>query len=297
MVGLLNLDKPAGLSSAQAIARLRHSSGERRVGHGGTLDPAATGVLPVFFGRATVLAERLSSQGKAYLAGVRFGAESDTDDAEGRLELVPTPGLEASTVAAMLLHFVGQVTQAPPAFSAIKLGGRRSYALARQAGLSGAAMPAPAERPVRVDALRLISLIPGEPGPLLTLELECGPGYYVRSLARDLGRVLGGGAHLESLVRTRVGSLRLEDAISLEAAQAAGIGLARALLPARAAAAGLVEVMVGRDSVVELRHGRALPAPGAPDGPAAAIDDRGHVLAIGRVVAAAFLPRRLVEVE
>ena len=208
-VGVLNLDKPRGVTSAAVVGRLRRSSGVRRVGHGGTLDPLASGVLPIFFGRATVLADLLSRQGKRYRAGVRFGAGSDTDDAEGELEAAKVPdALDAATVEATLAPFVGTIQQRPPAYSAIKVEGERSYRRAR----AGEAVELPA-RPVVVEALELVSWQPaaiGQCGPLAVVDVSCGPGFYVRSLARDLGVAVGTRAHLETLVRTSVGPLRLE---------------------------------------------------------------------------------------
>ena len=293
VAGLLNIDKPPGLTSAAVVGRLRRSSGIKRVGHGGTLDPLATGVLPIFFGRATVLAERLSAQGKSYRAGVRLGAASDTDDAAGQLHVVGVPrGVDGDAVAAALAEFVGVIEQAPPAFSAIKIGGRRSYKLAR----SGQAV-ALAPRPVRADALRVVGFAPAEaaePGPLVTIEVDCGPGFYVRALARDLGRRVGTEAHLETLARTSVGGLRVEAALSLHVAEELGAGIVEAFLPLAPALVGLGEVKVDVAGAAELARGMAVDAGGVETGDAFAAW-AGRVLAIGAVREGQFHPRRLVQ--
>ena len=291
LLGLLNVDKPGGLTSAAVVGRLRRSGGERRVGHGGTLDPLATGVLPIFFGRATVLAEYLSVQGKAYRGDVVLGWTSTTDDAEGAL--VPAPlssPAEAADVAAALAPFVGEHLQAPPAFSAVKIDGRRSYARARQ----GEA-PQPAPRPVRLDSARLLGLEQRDAGLTAVIEIECGAGYYVRALARDLGRALGGGAYLSGLRRTRVGPLRVEDAISLDAAEALGGELHTRLLSPLAAVGNMLEVAVLPTDEGRLAHGMEVEAAVIGTGPAYARGDGDRVLAIGAVAGGRFRPHRLVD--
>ncbi|MEA2645429.1 MAG: tRNA pseudouridine55 synthase [Chloroflexota bacterium] len=290
LVGVLCVDKPAGMTSAAVVGTLRRSSGTRRVGHGGTLDPAATGVLPVFFGRATVLADHLSAQGKSYRAGIRLGAGSTTDDAEGELTPAALPvGLTQDTVVGALAGFVGDIMQRPPAYSALKVDGVRSYRRVRR-GEGDAPLP---PRPARVDRAELVRVeAGGDGGPLAVVDIDCGPGFYVRALARDLGEALGTRAHLESLVRTRVGALALDDAVSLDAAVAAGEDLA--LLPVRDVVRGWAAVRA-EDGVEDLLQGRAVAAPGAPDGPSYAQDGAGRVLAIGEVRDGSFHPRRLVE--
>jgi tRNA pseudouridine55 synthase len=266
----------------------------KRVGHGGTLDPLASGVLPIFFGRATVLADLLSRQGKSYRAGIRFGASSTTDDGEGELTPAEVPvGLDADAVGAVLVGFAGSIQQRPPEFSAIKVAGERSYRRAR-AGQAVALPP----RQVLVASVALASWQPaaaGEAGPLAVVDLSSGPGFYVRSLARDLGEAVGTAAHLESLVRTGVGPLRLEDAISLEDAEAQGRGIAGALSPPRVALVGRTAVDVDKAGEEALRHGREVEAPEAEPGDAYAVDAAGRVLALGHVSGRRFRPRRLVE--
>jgi tRNA pseudouridine55 synthase len=273
------------------VGRLRRSSGIQRIGHGGTLDPSATGVLPIFLGRATVLTEYLSRQGKSYRAGVRLGAGSSTDDAEG--ELCPSEvsrGLDSRAIAVALEAFVGDIEQRPPVFSAVKLGGERSYRRARRGELE----PPPARR-VRVDSIRLVALQAGAEGPLAVVEVECGPGFYVRALARDLGLALGTRAHLAWLQRTCVGGLRLEDAIPLAVLEAAGADLDAFVRPSGEAMAEVPSVRVGETSFSDLRLGRSVPVAAAALPRAYATDAAGRVLALGRVLGGQFHPHRLVE--
>ena len=294
VVGVLNLDKPSGLTSTAALARLKRSSGERRVGHGGTLDPQASGVLPVFLGRATVLASCLSGASKEYVATVRFGFTSETDDADGALQPGPAgaESFSAADVVAALARFTGAIEQRPPAFSAIKLNGRRSYRIARS--LPRGESPVLAPRAVMVHSAELRSFDPG-PSPAATIHVHCGPGFYVRALARDLGEALGVGAYLQCLVRTRVGPLLLEAAVPLDAAVELGGDIAKQLLTPLAVLGdfGLVDVPDAR--IADLRHGRAVPALGVPEGDAGARDPGGRLLAVGVVRAGLFRPRRLVE--
>jgi tRNA pseudouridine55 synthase len=279
------------MSSAAVVAGLRRSSGITRVGHGGTLDPAATGVLPIFLGRATVLADWLSRQGKSYLAGIRLGTGSDTDDAEGSLTPAALPtGIDEAMVATALAAFCGEVLQQPPAFSAVKVDGQRSY---RRARLGDSSLP-PARR-VRVDSIRLLEMQMEPDGPLALVEVECGPGFYVRSLARDLGASLGTRAHLASLSRTRVGCLRIEDAIPLADLEQAGGGLGRFVQPAAAALTDVPAVRVAARAVADLRLGRSVAVVAEAAEHAYATDDGGHVLALGRVLGGHFHPHRLVE--
>jgi len=291
LIGLLNIDKPAGLTSAAVVGRLRRSGGEKRIGHGGTLDPSATGVLPIFYGRATVLAEYLSGQGKVYRGEVVLGWSSTTDDAEG--ELTPAPldgGVGASELEQVLMGFIGEHLQAPPAYSAVKIGGRRSYSRAR-AGED----PQPKPRPVLLAAARLDSLVDDRGAPCAVIEISCGPGFYVRALARDLGRALGGGGYLRTLRRTGVGPLSVADGVGLEEAEALGPGVAARLTSPLAAVGALLEVPVRPADEVRLAHGMAVPSSVVGVGPAYARGEGDRVLAIGEVHSGSFLPHRLVD--
>jgi tRNA pseudouridine55 synthase len=290
-VGILNVDKPAGLTSAAVVARLRRSTGAKRIGHGGTLDPAATGVLPVFLGRATLLAEMLSSQGKSYSAAIRLGAGSDTDDAEGTLVPAPVSGsVDAAKVESALQAFAGEIEQRPPAFSAIKVDGERSYRRARRGDLER-----PPARSVRVDAIRLVELRSDPGGPLVMLQVDCGPGFYVRALARDLGASLETRAHLAWLQRTRVGGLSIADSVPLAELEAAGGDIAAFLRPAAAALTDMPPVRVGESAAAELRLGRPVPVASPAMENVYATDAGGRVLALGRVLGGKFHPHRLVE--
>jgi tRNA pseudouridine55 synthase len=211
MDGIFVIDKGEGLTSHDVVARVRRLAHQKRVGHAGTLDPAATGVLPILLGQATRVAEYLSASGKAYRAVIRFGVETNTYDREGEVtRTASAAALAALTLAqieAALPAFLGEQAQLPPIYSAIKRGGKPLYALAR-AGEDVVVEP----RHVRIDALRVVAW----QSPDLTLDVECGKGTYIRSLAYDLGQRLGPGAHLAALRRTRSGPFTLDQAITLE---------------------------------------------------------------------------------
>lgn len=227
MDGILVLAKPPGRTSHDMVALVRRLAATKRVGHGGTLDPFATGVLPLYLGRATRMLEYHLGDGKSYRATVCFGASSTTDDLEG--ELSPADGTppDRTTVEAALGSFRGPIAQRPPAFSAVKVAGRRAYALAR-AGEAPALEP----RQVRVDRLELTAWDGSDPErPIATIELDCSAGTYVRALARDLGRAVGNAAYLGSLTRTASGPFRLEDAHSLDEVRSAAAGGADGLQP------------------------------------------------------------------
>lgn len=210
MHGFLNIDKPAGLTSHDVVARVRRLSGQRRVGHAGTLDPAATGVLVVALGAATRLIEYVQDQTlKRYTAVVCLGTTTTTDDAEGEiLERHPMPAFDIAVIEQALASLRGEIMQTPPMYAALHYAGRRLYELARQ----GVTVDVPA-RAAYVERLDLVTYAP----PLLTLDVLCGKGTYVRALARDLGAALGCGGHLAALRRTAVGTFRIEDAIPLVA--------------------------------------------------------------------------------
>lgn len=263
LVGILIIHKAAGWTSHDVVARARRLLGIKRVGHAGTLDPAATGVLPLCLGQATRVVEYLSASGKSYHATIVFGVETDTFDTEGAVtatQSVP-PTLDRAAIQAALPAFTGEIQQAPPRFSALKRDGQRLYDLARR----GVAFEVP-PRPVRIDALTIRDWQP----PTLTLDVECGKGTYIRSLAHDLGAALGPGAHLAGLVRTRVGPFTLRDAISLpdlEAAIAAGT-LSDHLYAADTALETLDAAILGPEHAARLGHGLVLALPTPPDDPA-----------------------------
>ncbi len=246
MTGIINLDKPSGISSARAVARVKRLLPRgTRIGHAGTLDPFATGVLLLLVGRATKQCERLMSQAKQYEATIKLGATTATLDPESPEEpFSPSydagvrpplsnesvdqlgrdsqdsvtvrehPG--AAEVRAVLARFVGAISQRPPAFSALKVSGQRAYKLAR-AGKPVELQP----RPVRVDALELLDYA----WPLLRLRIDCGRGFYVRSLARDVGEALNVGGYLTALRRTRIGQFTAAHAVKLEQLESDGPGM------------------------------------------------------------------------
>ena len=211
MQGFLNFHKPQGMSSHDCVGAVRRLLGIKKVGHGGTLDPLAAGVLPIAVGRATRLLPYLPED-KAYRAVIRFGLTTTTDDLEG--EIITQQAADRLTVeeiAACLPEFKGTIDQVPPAFSAIQVQGQRLYDLARK----GRAVTPPS-RVVTIHHLTVQHWQPGEQ-PELTLDIDCGPGTYIRSIARDLGDRVGTGATLAHLIRTRSGGFDLADGLSLEA--------------------------------------------------------------------------------
>lgn len=207
MDGILNINKAPGMTSHDVVARVRKLIKQKRVGHAGTLDPAATGVLPICIGQGTRVAEYLSESGKAYQAVITFGIVTDTYDGEGSvLRTKDASTLQLDQIVAALPSFLGQQMQLPPSYSAIKLQGQPAYKRAR-AGENITLEP----RPIEIQQLQILDWQP----PQLTLAIECSKGTYIRSLAYDLGEYLGYGAHLSSLVRTRSGPFVLAESISL----------------------------------------------------------------------------------
>lgn len=245
--GVLVVDKPAGWTSHDVVARCRKLLGTRKVGHSGTLDPGATGVLVLGVGAATRLLRYLTPLPKAYEATVRFGIETTTLDAEGdETARHDMSGLTAPEVAAAATAFVGDIDQVPPMVSAVKVGGRRLHELARE-GIE-------VDRAARRVTVSRFDLTPTDDPLSYRAVVECSSGTYVRSLAADLGHALGGGAHLTTLRRTAVGGFDLDDAVPLDSVDVA------ALLPLTAAVAGLASVRVDDDTAASVRVGKVLPA-------------------------------------
>lgn len=210
MQGFLNFYKPQGMSSHDCVGAVRRLTGIKKVGHGGTLDPLAEGVLPIAVGRATRLLPYLP-EGKAYRAVIRFGLTTTTDDLEGEiLTQQAADRLTVEDIAACLPKFQGTIAQVPPAFSAIQVQGQRLYDLARKGRVV-----TPPSRVVTIHALTVQQWQPGEQ-PELTLDIDCGPGTYIRSIARDLGDRLGTGATLAHLTRTRSGGFDSAHSLTLD---------------------------------------------------------------------------------
>jgi tRNA pseudouridine55 synthase len=270
------VDKAAGWTSHDVVARLRRCFGQRRVGHAGTLDPDATGVLLVGLGRVTRLLRFLQETGKEYRARVVFGVATDTLDASGAvLERAEMP-LTREQLDAALPAFTGAIEQVPPMVSALKVGGRKLYELAR-AGEEVERAP----RGVRIDTLVVEEFAPGA-YPEVTLRIECSSGTYVRSLAADLGTALGGCAHLAALRRLRVGSFGLDEAHTIEAIEEQPDSV---VLPPVDAMRALESVVVTGEQERAVAHGatfaaRTLLPSEAGDGPFAVVDGERHLLAI-----------------
>jgi tRNA pseudouridine55 synthase len=273
--GLLVLDKPGGMTSREAVdAAARWFPRRTKIGHTGTLDPLATGVLVLCLGRATRLVEYVQAMGKTYRSVFVLGAASDTDDADGAvtpIEGARDSGIDA--IQAALTSFTGTIEQVPPAHSAAKVAGKRAYALARQ-GEEVALQP----RAVTVYGIDVL----GYEWPRLEVEVRCGKGTYIRSLARDLGRKLGCGGYVEVLRRTRVGPFTADAAVRLDAdRQAARAGL----LPLELALAELPRVVLPAGDSRRLLTGQAVGLPqalSAQDGEVAVFDDRG-IVGVARV--------------
>ncbi|MCR9221820.1 MAG: tRNA pseudouridine(55) synthase TruB [Alphaproteobacteria bacterium] len=255
--GWLVLDKPAGLGSTQAVSRARRLYDARKAGHGGTLDPFATGLLPIAFGEATKTVQYVMEGLKTYRFTVRFGVTTDTLDPEGevtaRSDALPDALPDRAAIKAALSAFTGEIEQIPPAFSAIKIDGARAYDKAR----AGEAVEI-APRRVFVERLRLIET----PDPSrAVLEMRCGKGTYVRALARDLAAALGTVGMVEELRRTAVAGFAESQAISLEALEQLGhnpAALAERLLPIEAALDGIPAMAVSEAEAVRLRNGQAV---------------------------------------
>jgi tRNA pseudouridine55 synthase len=267
--GLLVVDKPAGPTSHDVVARVRRALRERRIGHTGTLDPAATGVLALVLGRATRLAQFLSGSDKSYEAVVRLGFSTDTADAQGRATGAAIdaalPGREA--IDAALDAFRGTFLQQPPAFSAKKIDGKRSHKLARarRRAESDRATPQTESDPAAVSALptpatvtaHAIAIVTVE-GNLVTLTVDCSAGFYVRSLAHDLGERLGVGGHIVALRRTRSGDFSLADARDLDTLERQPASAAARVIPLAGMLPRLAPVVLTADGVRKAIHGREL---------------------------------------
>jgi tRNA pseudouridine55 synthase len=254
MDGLLVIDKPVGPTSHDVVTRVRRILGERRVGHTGTLDPGASGVLPLVVGRATRLARFLSAAGKSYDAAIQLGVATDTGDSAGspvgRVFQGPFPGRESIDRA--LDAFRGTFLQQPPAYSAKRIGGKRSHRLARAAAIAMAAPPAlPAPVRVTVHALELGSIEEGR----VTLHVDCSAGFYVRGLAHDLGQRLGIGGHLAALTRVRSGHLTLGDAAVLTALELDPAAALAALVPLAQMLPALTALTLTHEGARRAAHG------------------------------------------
>jgi tRNA pseudouridine55 synthase len=288
--GVLPVEKGPGVTSFQVVALARRLLRAPKVGHGGTLDPDATGVLPLLVGEATKLMPYLSDQDKEYLAEVRLGVVTDTQDLSGAvLRTAPVPELGERQVAAVLERHVGDIEQTPPMYSALHHEGRRLYEIAREGG-EVERRP----RRVRVHSIALERLAL----PDLTLRVRCGKGTYIRALAASIGEALGPGAALARLVRTRVGPFALADCVPWTTLSTArdGAGLRAALVLPDAALPDLPAVELDAAATRAFSHGQLAPAPG-PDGLARVYGADGIFLGIGSRRAGAVRADRLLHLQ
>ena len=251
--GILNIDKPAGITSMDVVRRIKRASGQKRVGHGGTLDPFASGVVPICLGRATRMMEYLVDGTKEYHATVRLGVETDTYDVDGEVVAESdVSDIDIEAIGQALRPFVGMIEQVPPMYSALKKDGERLYNMAR-AGIEVEREP----RSVHVIGIDVIDWSP----PDLIIDVTCGRGFYMRSLAHDLGEALGCGGHLQELTRTRNSAFNIDEALSLEEAETAFTeGAWRdALHSPDVAVRSMPAIVVDRGVADRVRNGRPLP--------------------------------------
>jgi len=283
--GWVILDKPVGMTSTHAVSRLKRIYNGKKAGHAGTLDPLASGILPVAFGEATKTVPFVQDGEKGYRFTVLWGAETDTDDADGtivaRSELRPS----REAIEALLPRFTGTFDQIPPAYSAVKIAGERAYDLARD----GATVELAARR-VTIYDLAIVAM----EGDSTIFETRCGKGTYVRAIARDLGRALGCHGHVTALRRTRVGPFEETDAVPLEALEDPAAAAA-ALRRVEAGLGELTRILVDRSDASRLRRGQSMLLRGADapaDGQAYAACS-GVVVAVGAIQGGELVPARV----
>ncbi|MBL27981.1 MAG: tRNA pseudouridine(55) synthase TruB [Rhodospirillaceae bacterium] len=258
--GWLVIDKEGGMTSAAVVARVRRLIGVKKVGHGGTLDPMAEGILPIAIGEATKTVSYVMDADKAYRFTVRWGEGRDTDDAEGRVTATSPVRPDRAEIEAALPAFQGEIMQVPPHFSAIKVDGRRAYDLARRDE-----MPTLSARPIRVERLSLVDSPDPDHG---CFEVECGKGTYVRALARDLAVALGTVGHVTALRRLRVGAFDSATALTLNALESRIVegDLDRSVLSVAAALSRMPAVELDAGQAQRLKNGQMVPLIRRPAG-------------------------------
>jgi len=279
--GLLVIDKPQGITSREALDRAaKWFPRKTKIGHAGTLDPLATGVLVLAIGQATRLIEYVQAMSKVYRTRITLGATSDTDDADGAITANPAAmPIDESTIRDTLQQFIGVIEQTPPAYSAARVQGRRAYNLARR-GEDISLAP----RQVRIDRIDVCGIA----WPNLELEVHCGKGTYIRSIARDLGEALGVGGYVAELRRLRIGSFKVEDAVTLDTDATTA---QTRLQPMISAVCELKTVRVSADEIRRLRTGMAIAMAG--EGEVAAIDETGRLIAVGEFIGEKFQPSKV----
>jgi tRNA pseudouridine55 synthase len=291
--GWLVLDKPVGMTSTYAVAVVKRAFAAKKAGHAGTLDPLATGVLPIALGEATKTVSFVMEGRKSYRFTVRWGTETDTDDAEGRVIATSDLRPDVDAIRAALPRFTGIIMQTPPKFSAVKIAGERAYDLARDGEVVSLE-----PRPVRIDQLELVAMTDTDHADFAA---GCGKGTYVRALARDLGRALGTCAHVAALRRTAVGpfteenAVRIDDLQQLESVDGV-VGAAPILLPVAAGLAALPALAVSRAEAARLARGQAVLLHGR-DAPViegcVAVSTHGALIALAEVEQGELRPRRI----
>lgn len=282
---MLLLDKPSGISSNAALQRAKRALNAAKAGHTGTLDPLASGLLPLCFGEATKFAQALLDAGKRYTATVRFGATTATGDTEGPITATFPVTFTAADLDATLCTFTGAQTQIPPAYSALKFEGKAHYEYAR----AGVDVPRP-PREITIHALRLLAWNP----PDAVLDVECSKGTYIRVLAEDIGRALGCGAHLAALRRTATGGFALADAVTLAEFEALESGVRdRTLLPVAVLVTDLLRLTVDEAAAAAFRQGQTIDGAPLADGPCAVFCGI-ELLGIADVSGQRAQPRRVI---
>jgi tRNA pseudouridine55 synthase len=295
VAGWLVLDKPRGMTSTHAVAVVKRAFAAKKAGHAGTLDPLATGVLPIALGEATKTVSFVMDGRKSYRFTVCWGIETDTDDAEGRAIATADVRPDGDAIRAALPRFTGTIMQTPPKFSAVKIAGERAYDLARE----GEAVSL-APRPVQIDRLELIAVSDADHAEF---EAGCGRGTYVRALARDLGRALGTYGHVSALRRTAVGPFAESDAVSADQLRQLSqtsidgvVGAAPILLPVAAGLAALPALAVSRSDAARLARGQAVLLRGR-DAPVmtgwVSVSTHGSLVALAEVEQGELRPRRI----
>ena len=291
--GWLVLDKPVNMTSTQAVGITRRVFNAQKAGHSGTLDPLATGILPIALGEATKTVSFAVDGEKAYRFTVRWGAETETDDTEGAVTKTSDQYPDRAGIEALLPQFHGEIMQVPPAYSAIKVDGARAYDLARD----GETVVLEA-RPVFIDSLQLVDM---PDATTSVFEARCGKGTYVRALARDMGRLLGCYGHVIALRRTQVGPFDEAVAVTMDELMAASDSgdpeqLSRLLQPVEAALADLPELLVSQSDAASLARGQTVLIRGRdapiPSGPAYATS-KGRLIALGELAKGALHPTRV----
>lgn len=293
--GIVVIDKPAGMTSHDVVNRARRLFKTKRVGHTGTLDPDATGVLLICLGYATRIAEYLSSSRKSYVAEVVFGIETDTQDASGVVLTERNAShITEADVRALCVRFTGKQSQIPPMVSALHHEGKRLYELARE-GITVERAP----RDIEIFACNLLAFTPAE-HPVARIEVSCSTGTYIRTLAADMGEAARTGAMMRSLRRTEVGDVSrpftLQESFTLEQLQelAEAERIAESVIPLRLALAGWTQIPLDELGVAWFRQGRAIAVEGADAERVAACDGAGEVIGIGRLVGGMLQPVKVL---